>query len=359
MFSSFNRRHGRIRIWDVLGVFAVLGVVFLGFVIPAINSARRAAYPNRCRNKIRYLAIATIEYEEAKRGFPALYFRNVTGSTTTNSIGTEVDPSVSEPHYSWIVRVLPYIEEKRIFDQIELNSKEFSLDPREVQVLIPSGKQLKASECNPSGLLCPSSSNDLQKFSSNTSFVALTATKQQLITVGEGKATLADGIIIPSASVKGYKGISSAAIRDGVSKTLMLAETNEDERSNWYHWQQTFVCGFLPGDTSVPDHDPGKGIPRVNLSAEKDKQWIFNQKAGNRTALMFGSPTEHRRSPYNSDQNDPLRRTLGPSSEHGNNTVLHANADGSIREIDVNSIDPQVYYAGITRTGAIWIAPDE
>src|SRR5262249_22532923 len=126
----------------------------------------------------------------------------------------------------------------------------------------------------------------------------------------------------------------------------MFAESSEEERSNWFHWQQTFVCGFFPGDTSLSNNDPKTAVPRY----DDDKTWVFNTKVGNRTTLLNAGPSTKPDTAYNSNQNDPLRRMFGPSSEHPGGVVIHGMADGSVWDIVVD-IDSKIYYGTITRAG--------
>jgi hypothetical protein len=245
-----------------------------------------------------------------------------------------------------MVRILPYIEEKNLADQIKSASKDWNADPSVVKVVNAENKQIAASDFDVPAFRCASFAGNPAP--GTTNYVALTATKQQLLTVGKDMPTLADGVLIPSDARKYYKGLSVGAIRDGTSKTVMLTESTEAERSNWFHWQQTFVCGFLPGDTSVANNDPTTGVPRV----EPDHTWIFNKNAGDRTALNFGPRQgSSNQQPYNAMPNDPLRRKLGPSSDHVADVVIHVNADASIREIVSNGVDQKLYYAAITRAG--------
>jgi len=155
-------------------------------------------------------------------------------------------------------------------------------------------------------------------------YIALPTTQQRLLTVGPIGPSQADGVIIPTRE---GRGLQKSDITDGTSKTLMLTESRETARANWFDWQQTFACGYLPGDT-------------INLKLPSSQQ---------RTALNFGpTPPPARNLAYNADANDPLRRDWGPSSEHPGGIVIHAYASSSITTI-TDDIDPKVYHALITR----------
>jgi type II secretory pathway pseudopilin PulG len=345
---SARRRYAGFTVWELLAVVAVVIVIF-ALIIPAMTPARSRSYKNTCRNSMRQIGLAIVTYEEANRTFPALYSRNMSAEEAhekrvTNSFNA--DPTLVDEQYTWMVRILPYIEEKNLYNQIMSASENWNANPSGIKVVNAENKQIAAANYDMPAFRCASFAGNAAP--GTTNYVALTATKQQFLTVGKDTATLADGVVIPGDERKSYRGAPLGSIRDGVSKTVMLTESTEAERSNWFHWQQTFVCGFLPGDTSVVNNDPLTGVPRV----EQDQTWIFNKSAGDRTALNFGPRTSSANQQlYNAMPNDPLRRKFGPSSDHIGDVVVHVNADNSIREIVSTGIDPKVYYSGITRAG--------
>jgi prepilin-type N-terminal cleavage/methylation domain-containing protein len=350
MFLTSHRRNAGFTIRELLAVVAVIAVL-MALILPAINSARVSTQKGQCRSNMMQIGLSLATYEEANKGFPTLYFRKIIKAEQGKEQGTNVsfnaDPTLADQEYSWMVNILPYMEEKNVYDQISLGSGVFSNDPSSVKIVNAEGKQTSASNWESYFIRCPTFRGNIEKYSGTTNYVALTATKQQLLTVGKDNPTLADGVLVPS-DARNYRGLSVGTIKDGISKTIMIAESVEEERSNWLHWQQVLVCGFLPGDTSVTNNDPSTGVPRV----EQDRTWVFNKNAGDRTALNFGprssSPNQQ---PYNTMPNDPLRRKFGPSSNHIGDVVMHGLADASIREVASTDIDPKVYYSAITRDG--------
>jgi len=227
------------------------------------------------------------------------------------------DPTFSGPQYPWTVSILPYIEEASLYKQIAIAGQNFTADPQTVLIDDPSGKKqrIPPDQIDNQVWHCPSQhSHASQSF---TSYIALSATQQRLIRIGPIGRTAADGVIIPS---RNGRGIAMAGIQDGASRTILLTESSETTQANWYHWQQNFACGFLPGDT-------------INLKLPSSQL---------RTALNFGPTSPPPRNlAYNADANDPLRRDWGPSSEHSG-IVMHAFADSSVTYITDN-IDPKVW----------------
>lgn len=313
---------------ELVVAIAIIAIL-IALLLLAIQAARVAARRTQSMNNLKNISLATMNHLSAYKTLPPLFF----GSENVP------DPTVVAGQYSWLVKLLPYIEEGAVYEQLSTASQEFTL---------PADKLKHADDNDPAAipfvLLMNPAEPPQGPTLGRTNYVALPATRQQLLTVGKGaEKTLADGTIIPP--IKG-RGVGIKNITDGLTKSLLYCESREEQRSNWYRFQETFVCGFLPGDTSVDQNDPKTGLPRFD-----GENWLFNEKAGDRTALNYGPTAKDPKAAYNADEKDPLRRTWGPSSSHGQGIVVHAMADSSIHAIKSEEIAAKVYYAAITRAG--------
>ena len=196
-------------------------------------------------------------------------------------------------------------------------------------------------------------------------YIALPATRQPLLTnvtadkdgqQAWGKIA-PEGILIPTGK---SHGIRVRQITDGLAKTVLLSESRELERANWYSPQQTMACGFLPADTTPIDEAKTQYFPYLD-----GETWHFNKETGDRTALNVGPKAPFPpgeliinekqlppalQSTYNADAKDPLTRAWGPSGGHPGGIVGHAMADGSVQAL-VDTIDPQLYFKLLTRNG--------
>ena len=114
---------------ELLVVIAIIGVL-ISLLLPAVNSAREAARNTQCKNKIRQLALAVINYEGTHGSFPVS--QTASGEDTTGG-------GCRGGFYSWHAQILPFVEEDQLFRQID-----FSID--------------LADDCNDGdhGLLSPS-----------------------------------------------------------------------------------------------------------------------------------------------------------------------------------------------------------
>ncbi len=84
---------------ELLVVIAIIGVL-VGLLLPAVQAAREAARRMSCGNNIKQLGLALHNYHDTYQKFPA-------GTERINGWG-----------FSYNYRILPYIEQENLFDQI-------------------------------------------------------------------------------------------------------------------------------------------------------------------------------------------------------------------------------------------------
>ncbi len=102
-----------VELMVVVSIIAVLVAILL----PAVQSAREAARVTQCQSNLRQIGLATIQHEQSLRAFPpARIMPRPSGDGSDSCGGYEV---------SWLVRVLPFLEEEafyhewRIYDVFE------------------------------------------------------------------------------------------------------------------------------------------------------------------------------------------------------------------------------------------------
>lgn len=113
---SFTRPSGRLRapsaagftLVELLVVIAIIGIL-VGLLLPAVQAAREAARRASCSNNLLQLGIAVHSFEFGHEVLP---------SGVINDEG----PIRNEPsgqHVSWIVQILPYVEETAAYRQFD------------------------------------------------------------------------------------------------------------------------------------------------------------------------------------------------------------------------------------------------
>ena len=104
--NPFRRR--AFTLVELLVVVAIVGIL-VGLLLPAVQAAREAARRCQCSNNVGQIILAVHNHEFSFERFP---------SGTINAKG----PIRSEPigqHISWIVQILPYMEQRAIFTGID------------------------------------------------------------------------------------------------------------------------------------------------------------------------------------------------------------------------------------------------
>jgi len=90
---------------ELLVVIAIIGVL-VGLLLPAVQSAREAARFTECGHKLKQISLATLTFESSKRRFPCGRYQ------------PELTWDTSSPSYSFLVPLLPFIEEQKLYDDI-------------------------------------------------------------------------------------------------------------------------------------------------------------------------------------------------------------------------------------------------
>ena len=89
---------------ELLVVIAIIGIL-IGMLLPAVQSVREAARRTACSNNMRQIGLAVLNYESVQVG-PGTPDGN--GGYTTG-------------YYSWLVPILPYVEQNNVYDAIDLD----------------------------------------------------------------------------------------------------------------------------------------------------------------------------------------------------------------------------------------------
>jgi prepilin-type N-terminal cleavage/methylation domain-containing protein/prepilin-type processing-associated H-X9-DG protein len=216
---------------ELLVVIAIIGIL-VALLLPAIQAAREAARRISCQNNVHNLALAVLTYEQSRKGLPQTF-------SAPTSAGEIWQTNMEwEDNLSWIVRILPQIEEQALYDKFDLKKNMSAQD-------LPSRGDPQSQQ--PSVLLCPSD-NALGR-------ICVLGPGDAILPSGRfGKANYAAYCsaehvshmrVLPGALSNDSQRL--ARITDGTSKVIMLAEirTRDVERDPRGVWAAAWAGGSL------------------------------------------------------------------------------------------------------------------
>jgi len=100
---SVQQRCSAFTLVELITVIAIIAVL-IGLILPAVVSMREAANAVSCRNNLRQIGIALLQYHETSRQFPA-------GSRYVPEY-----PAAKGPFYgNWSIYILPFIEQNQVY----------------------------------------------------------------------------------------------------------------------------------------------------------------------------------------------------------------------------------------------------
>lgn len=337
---------------ELLVVIAIIGIL-VALLLPAINAARQAALRNACVNNVKQLVLSLHNYADAQKKFPTNgrveNANNLTRGSTTLATGTTAGSD-----YSWIVRVLPYTEDTNLYNEISSDSLKFTKSPLDNANRVGNGTAgLHFSQVELPLLKCPSYAGEAF-FTGVTGYPTTPATDTA---TGRSVGIAITSYIALSTTHKQYEGSSSdtakkqngtivsgknrtfASMRDGTSKTVVIAESKEPNAS-WYDaagaWAMPLVL--------TTDSDP-------NASTVPWSGW-GTAATSSASSLNYGPTPSDGTIKYGTSMSTNHNwRIWGPSSDHAGDTIITGFGDGSVKSISADT-DRKVVAALVTAAGS-------
>ncbi|MEM9185213.1 MAG: DUF1559 domain-containing protein [Planctomycetota bacterium] len=242
---------------ELLVVIAIIGIL-IALLLPAVQSAREAARRTQCKNNMKQMGLALLNYESARKALPPSSFTNANGGLL----------------FSWIPYALPYAEESTVVDSLDL-----TVSWRETVNQPFIGLELPTFAC-PSTPTSPANRGYLLNISGNIVPVAPTdyAVPQAIDSTVPAALLFEETAEKRTGAMVNLKPTPLGKITDGTSKTILVCEsagrpeywTSEGQQST--PWSSAGGCGNLPAEASAAMGgaivvqgggwaDPNGGIP--------------------------------------------------------------------------------------------------
>jgi len=230
---------------ELLVVITIIAIL-IALLLPAVQKAREAARRTQCANNLKQIGLAIHNYESAIKTLPpgGLY-------TTAGWYG-----------HSWLVRILPYVEEVTIYEDFDQKSDTTGWVGR-------GGNAYNREVLHRQHfafMVCPST--NLERYALTTAadeyawvespnYVGISGAIGHVTTRDKGPVAGAYGKVSWGGSFVVQKAITLADMRDGTTKTMMVSE-----QSGW--------CVDSKGMRQDCRSDCGSGFAMGPASIEKD-----------------------------------------------------------------------------------------
>jgi prepilin-type N-terminal cleavage/methylation domain-containing protein len=259
--SAGTRKRLGFTLVELLVVIAIIGIL-VALLLPAIQAAREAARRMSCQNNLKNLAIGVLNFENARKELPA-------GSLITANLNDVWSSSNDiDTGASWIVQILPLIEEQalaNLFDPRLLKKNPDGTNALKLTDLDPAALTNRPWETQPAVLMCPSDG------AMGRTFAPQPARGSSEFKTGMrfGKGNYVAYVcpehvksmrVFPGALINEGQPISK--IIDGTSKTIMLSEvrTRANEPDSRGAWAGGFTGGSI---ISFDMHSGSNGVALV------------------------------------------------------------------------------------------------
>jgi prepilin-type N-terminal cleavage/methylation domain-containing protein/prepilin-type processing-associated H-X9-DG protein len=115
MYAAYRSRKGFTLI-ELLVVIAIIGML-IALLLPAVQAARESARRSTCQNNLKQMGLGIHNYHDTRTTLP---------------------PSRHGPqHATWFVLILPYAEQKPLYDQWDLNKTYYEQTPAVQSAFVP------------------------------------------------------------------------------------------------------------------------------------------------------------------------------------------------------------------------------
>ena len=308
---TISKTRGGFTLVELLVVIAIIGTL-VGLLLPAVQQAREAARRSACTNNTKQLGLACLNYESTRKRLPAANDRSALGTAG----------------WSWIVHILPFVEEVNLYNNLSSATGRFSSDySATAGGVANTNTALPQLICPSSTLTNPNTSNtDGQRGLTNykaCAAVSISAASTPYSTDVAGGGLLTGQSWSNETTLRAntsYGGIDMRQCSDGLSKTVMIGEVcgggsgtqANDNQFNWAGGQTSWITPAATAITVAAGTAPA-------IAKVMGRNLNFTTPTAGTTGNFYGTAN-----------------TQGLGSFHTGNLVLHAYGDGHTSAISAD-----------------------
>jgi len=225
-FVAARSRRGAFTLIELLVVIAIIAIL-IGLLVPAVQKVREAAARSTCSNNLKQLGVACHNYHNVKGRLPEGYV--VTASTQPI------------PGWSWMVVILPYIEQDPMYQTLNPNLSTTPNGPPAANATLQTPIPV---------YLCPSDPNP-------------TVINPWYNNYGKSNYVCNRALFGPNVNTNGKSNLRLTDIKDGSSNTLMIGE-RDGYRTFAAVWSAAYQSTY---STASFEGRPGQGLNRAYKTA--------------------------------------------------------------------------------------------
>ena len=212
---------------ELLVVIAIIGIL-IGMLLPAVQAVREQARRVSCLNKIRNIALACVSYESSNQQFPA---------------------AVSNRTESYLVRILPFLEQNSLYDQFRAAPPADPANNIPEPLNVIAAAEIDTFICDSTSSVEATASNFSNEFTSHYATsagpVSLETGSNVPFTGNEFVSTASNthgmiglkGLFSPDDGSAPFapntkRGVNTTDVSDGMSNTLAIIEASRSNFEN-------------------------------------------------------------------------------------------------------------------------------
>jgi len=111
--SHTRSRNSGFTLIELLVVIAIIGIL-VALLLPAVQSAREAARRVQCKNNLKQMGVALLNYHDTFRSFPSGYI---------NPRFATVAAGANHESWGWLALTLPFLEQQALHDQLGVTNQ--------------------------------------------------------------------------------------------------------------------------------------------------------------------------------------------------------------------------------------------